>query len=290
VTGGEAQDKDLHDNLSSRTASTTSVKAVAAIAAKENRTVLSIDIDIGGGPLGADISREAVPARMRHDKTMTGIIITKFDPRYGKSVCQGGPVALRPDRALCDTMEAATPSYDPCEHIRCGSNGSTYASSEHDHPHKAQHTLINVLGYGVGYRTGLPVEERHHKAQHVLTDVLRYGVSQDQTDKDAERRAELTQHREGHEADKDAERRAELTQHREGHELIHPIAVMLIVAQAYIKASDLWWGRYPTPECATTSVMRARDILHVHMPSGEGLTRWPEELLGSRSTLADGMR
>jgi Reverse transcriptase (RNA-dependent DNA polymerase) len=43
VAGGHLQDSDVYDNGSSPTVSTTSVFIVAAIAAKENRAVASID-------------------------------------------------------------------------------------------------------------------------------------------------------------------------------------------------------------------------------------------------------
>jgi hypothetical protein len=51
VAGGNQQDKTLYNNLSSPTASTTSVLTVAAIAAAANRWVLVIDI--GGAYLNA---------------------------------------------------------------------------------------------------------------------------------------------------------------------------------------------------------------------------------------------
>jgi hypothetical protein len=261
-----AQDKDLYDYLSSPTVSTTSVVTVTAIAAKEARTVLSIDI--GGGLLDADISRTGVPVHTRHYKTVTGII-TKLDPSYGKFVCQDGPVALRLDRALYGTVEAASPSYEhiPGELTGCGFDanqykwstrrdgtgtgrtpfsetslaGATYAAAKREHPHKAQHMSTNVLGDGVGHRTSLPVEEA--------------GAVRDRCGYSAKGRESRDQ------AGKDAVRHAELTPHREDHELIHPIAVMLIIAQAYNEASGLWMGGHPTPECATTSVMSARDAL-----------------------------
>ena len=44
VAGGDMQDKSLYEELSSPTAATSSVLAVAAIAAKEGRRVVTIDI------------------------------------------------------------------------------------------------------------------------------------------------------------------------------------------------------------------------------------------------------
>ena len=44
VAGGDQQDKELYENLSSPTASTSSVLVVVAIAATEHRQVMTIDV------------------------------------------------------------------------------------------------------------------------------------------------------------------------------------------------------------------------------------------------------
>ena len=54
VVGGDQQDKELYDNMSSPKASTASVLAVASIAAHEGRSV--VVMDIGGAFLNADIT------------------------------------------------------------------------------------------------------------------------------------------------------------------------------------------------------------------------------------------
>ena len=72
VAGGDMQDKSLYENLSSPTASTTSVLTVAAIAAAEGRSVITIDI--GGAFLNADMAPTGVKVHMRLDKVMTTLL------------------------------------------------------------------------------------------------------------------------------------------------------------------------------------------------------------------------
>jgi hypothetical protein len=77
VAGGDQQDKTLYDNLSSPTAATSSVLAVAAIAAAEGRSV--VGLDIGGAFLNADMPATGVKVHMRLDRIMTTFLLD-LDP------------------------------------------------------------------------------------------------------------------------------------------------------------------------------------------------------------------
>ena len=69
VAGGDMQDKSLYDDLSSPTAATSSVLSVAALAAKEGRKVVTVDI--GGAFLNANMPETGLKVHMRLDKVMT---------------------------------------------------------------------------------------------------------------------------------------------------------------------------------------------------------------------------
>ena len=105
VAGGNTQDKSLYEDLSAPTAATTSVLAVAAIAAKEGRTVLSIDI--GGAFLNADIAPTGVDVHMRLDKLMTAMMVD-ITPAYKDYVGPDGCVVVKLDKALYGCVEAAS--------------------------------------------------------------------------------------------------------------------------------------------------------------------------------------
>ena len=70
VAGGNQQDKDLYDDLSSPTVSTSVVMTVFAIAAYEKRNVSVVDIT--GAYLNADMNT-GVTVYMRLDKTMSSM-------------------------------------------------------------------------------------------------------------------------------------------------------------------------------------------------------------------------
>jgi Reverse transcriptase (RNA-dependent DNA polymerase) len=63
VAGGNQQDKGLYEDLSSPTVATSSVLAIAAIAAAESRKVIAIDI--GGAFLNADMALTDMAIRCR---------------------------------------------------------------------------------------------------------------------------------------------------------------------------------------------------------------------------------
>jgi hypothetical protein len=85
VAGGNMQDKELYENLSSPTAATKSVMTVAAIAASEGRTVFVIDI--------------GVVVHMRLDKVMTAMLI-QIDPSCSQYVDENGTMVVGLDKAL----------------------------------------------------------------------------------------------------------------------------------------------------------------------------------------------
>jgi Reverse transcriptase (RNA-dependent DNA polymerase) len=84
VAGGHLQDRDIYDNRSSPTVSTTSVFIVAAIAAKEDRAVATIDFP--GAFLNSDKPLDGDHVVfMRINNYMTNVL-TSLDPSYQKFV------------------------------------------------------------------------------------------------------------------------------------------------------------------------------------------------------------
>jgi hypothetical protein len=109
VAGGDGQDKELYENLSSPTVATSSVLTIAAIAAAEGRQVMVIDI--GGAFLNSDISPTGVKVHMRLDKLMTSILV-EIDPSFSVFVEADGCSYVELDKALYGTVEAAKLWYD----------------------------------------------------------------------------------------------------------------------------------------------------------------------------------
>lgn len=104
VAGGDQQDKSLYDNLSSPTAATASVLAVAAIAAAEGRYAATFDIT--GAFLNAPMKQTGVMVHMRLDKIMTAMLL-KIDPSYERFTEPGGTMVVQLDKALYGCVEAA---------------------------------------------------------------------------------------------------------------------------------------------------------------------------------------
>jgi Reverse transcriptase (RNA-dependent DNA polymerase) len=109
VAGGDMQDKSLYEELSSPTAATSSVLAVAAIAAKEGRRVVTIDI--GGAFLNAKMPDTGIKVHMRLDSMMTELLL-KIDPSYAVYLEPRGTVVVELDKALYGCVEAAALWYD----------------------------------------------------------------------------------------------------------------------------------------------------------------------------------
>jgi hypothetical protein len=138
VAGGDQQEKELYENLSSPTGSTTSVLAVAAIAAFEGRSVTVMDI--GGAFLNADITRTGIKVHMRLNRVLTSMLVL-IDPEHARFVEERGTSVVELDKALygcveaaalwytdlCATMRAdgfAPNSYDPCVYNKTGPSGA----------------------------------------------------------------------------------------------------------------------------------------------------------------------
>eukprot|EP01037_Dinobryon_pediforme_P029665 gene29665-33390_t len=73
VAGGDQQDKTLYEDLAAPTVATAHVFTIAGLAAKEGRTVVTIDI--GGAYLNADMASSGVTVHMQLDATMTAILV-----------------------------------------------------------------------------------------------------------------------------------------------------------------------------------------------------------------------
>jgi hypothetical protein len=108
VAGGDQQDKDLYEDISSPTAMTTSVLTVAAIAAAEFRRVMTIDI--GGAYLNAKM-RGGIKVHMRLDKIMS-MLLCQLDGSYKPFLRKDGTLIVELDRALYGCLEAAKLWYD----------------------------------------------------------------------------------------------------------------------------------------------------------------------------------
>jgi hypothetical protein len=109
VAGGDQQDKNLYDNLSSPTAATTSVLTVAAIAATEGRMVAVIDI--GGAFLNADMEPTGVTVHMRLDRVMSAMLV-QIDKSYVPFLEESGTMVVGLDKALYGCVEASALWYN----------------------------------------------------------------------------------------------------------------------------------------------------------------------------------
>jgi len=104
VAGGDQQDKGLYEDLSSPTAATASVFAIAAIAASEGRYV--IVTDIGGAFLNASLKPTGIKVHMRLDPTMARLLV-QIAPEYGQYLDDSGCMIVELDKALYGCVEAS---------------------------------------------------------------------------------------------------------------------------------------------------------------------------------------
>ena len=109
VAGGDQQNKELYGELSSPTVSTTNVLTVAAIAAQEGRSVITLDIP--GAFFNASMAPTGVLVFVRLDKLLTGMLV-KLAPDYAEYVEVAGTVVVQLDMALYGCVEAAGLWYD----------------------------------------------------------------------------------------------------------------------------------------------------------------------------------
>jgi hypothetical protein len=124
VAGGNQQDRTLYEDLSAPTVSTSSVFAVAAIAAAENRAVMVVDI--GGAFLNADMV--GIPVHMRLDATMTAMLI-QLDPAYARYTDSKGCVVVVLNKALYGCVQSAALWY---ENIRKSLEEFGFIRNPHD--------------------------------------------------------------------------------------------------------------------------------------------------------------
>jgi hypothetical protein len=103
VAGGHMQDKTLYSELSSATVGTTFVYLVAAIAAKEKRIVITVDIT--GAYLHASMKHDVI-VHMRINKVILDMLI-ELDRSYVSYTCSDGGCIVRLDKALYGCIEAA---------------------------------------------------------------------------------------------------------------------------------------------------------------------------------------
>lgn len=116
VAGGDQQDKELYDDLSSPTAATSSVLTVAAIAAAEWRYAMTIDV--GGAFLNADMTPTGVLVHMRLDPLLTKLLL-EIDPSYAPLVEKSGCLVVALDKALYGCVEASALWFaDLCEKLK----------------------------------------------------------------------------------------------------------------------------------------------------------------------------
>lgn len=103
VAGGDQQDKNLYEDLSSPTVSTSAVLTVLGIAAHEKRSITVVDIT--GAYLNADIGKE-VTVHMRLDQLISSMMI-RLSPEYGKYTDHRGSIVVRLEKALYGCVESA---------------------------------------------------------------------------------------------------------------------------------------------------------------------------------------
>ena len=105
VAGGDQQDKTIYEDLSSPTAATTSIMTIVALAAREGRRVMTMDV--GGAYLNASMAPTGVKVHMRLDRTMTGILVD-INPKYKQFLEPKGTMVVALEKALYGCVEAAS--------------------------------------------------------------------------------------------------------------------------------------------------------------------------------------
>jgi hypothetical protein len=125
VAGGDQQDKDMYDDLSAPTVSTSSVFTILAIAAHEGRKAAVVDI--GGAFLNAEM-KTGVPVHMRLDKVMSGMLI-RLKPSYKRFLDAKGCLVVLLNRALYGCVESAALWYD---NLRDTMTSLGYERNPHD--------------------------------------------------------------------------------------------------------------------------------------------------------------
>lgn len=108
VAGGNQQDRQLYDDLSAPTVSTSSVFSILAVAAHEGRHIAVTDI--GGAFLHADMTT-GVDVYMRLDRVMTDMLVSA-EKKYRPYVDDKGCLVVKLDKALYGCVESAALWYE----------------------------------------------------------------------------------------------------------------------------------------------------------------------------------
>jgi hypothetical protein len=105
IAGGHLQDRDIYNNGSSPTVSTGAILIIAAIAARENRAVGSVDFP--GAFLNSPMPQEGDHVvMMRLNKFLTSVLVA-IDPSYSQFVNKNGTCVVKLNKALYGCVESA---------------------------------------------------------------------------------------------------------------------------------------------------------------------------------------
>ena len=117
VAGGHLQDRNIYNNGSSPTASTSSIFMIAALAAREGRAVATIDFP--GAFLNSDMPSEGDhEVLMRLNRYLSGILIG-IDPSYKKYLNSNNTIIVRLKKALYGCVESSKLWYDKISGDMC---------------------------------------------------------------------------------------------------------------------------------------------------------------------------
>ena len=108
VAGGHMQDRNIYDDSSSPTVSTTSLFIVAAIAAREKRAVATVDFP--GAYLHSDMPADK-PVYMKLNKFETQVMCI-IDPEFERFVLPDGKSVVKLQKALYGCVESARLWYE----------------------------------------------------------------------------------------------------------------------------------------------------------------------------------
>jgi hypothetical protein len=103
VAGGHLQDRDIYDDSSSPTVSTTSIFVLAAIAAHERRATATVDFP--GAYLHSDMPEDK-PVYMRLNKFETSVMVL-IDPSFKQYVLPDGRSIVKLKKALYGCVESS---------------------------------------------------------------------------------------------------------------------------------------------------------------------------------------
>jgi len=108
IAGGNIQDRLLYEDISLPTVSTTSVFLIAVIAAKEERSLITLDI--GGVYHNARMIADS-NVLMRLDPLITRLLV-QLKPGYGRYVSDNWSVVVRLEKALYGCVKSAKLWYE----------------------------------------------------------------------------------------------------------------------------------------------------------------------------------